>query len=189
MKEIGIRPMAVEKAGEGRELEGQGSGDPGGGLGRQRPRHKEKDGGREQGPARNRHRLVLALSGTGATAAMVPKDARPSPDGSFYERSVASSLANMARGKHSLQRQADSCLWESACLAASLPSTLATLVCAALQGLGSCQMFGGNTSTRHVGQSGLGSSGDAAICLSWDTRLCTQGTLWRQLIIDQVWMW
>lgn len=74
-----------------------------------------------------------------------------------------------------LQRQADNCLWESICFAASLPSTLATLVCAALQGLGSCQMFGENTSSHHMGDSGLRGPGEAGICLSWDARLGTQG--------------
>jgi len=57
-------------------------------------------------------------------------------------------------GNTRLPRQADSCLWEGGCFAASLPSTLAALVCVVRQGLGNCQMFGENTSTHHVGDAG-----------------------------------
>lgn len=53
-----------------------------------------------------------------------------------------SSLANTAQGKHSLQGQADSCLWESVRLAASLPSPLARPVCVARRGRASPNVWG-----------------------------------------------
>lgn len=58
-----------------------------------------------------------------------------------------------------LPRQADSCLWENVCFAASPPSTLAALACVASQGLGSFQIFGENTSTVTWVKLGLGGPG------------------------------